>query len=40
MDTAKVCVAGPFTMESLSPHRVLTIDADDELINPLDPAAR
>jgi adenine-specific DNA-methyltransferase len=27
-----VRVAGPFTVESLSPHRVLGVDADDELI--------
>ena len=27
-----VRVAGPFTVESLSPHRVLAIDADDRLI--------
>jgi len=29
----KVRVAGPFTVESLSPHRVLAVDEDDELIN-------
>ena len=28
-----VRVAGPFTVESLSPHRVLAVDADDELID-------
>ncbi|MEI7451281.1 MAG: DNA methyltransferase [Desulfomonile sp.] len=28
-----VRVAGPFTVESLSPHRVLTVGADDELID-------
>jgi adenine-specific DNA-methyltransferase len=33
----KVRVAGPFTVESLSPHRVLGVDEDDELI---DPAAK
>jgi adenine-specific DNA-methyltransferase len=27
-------VAGPFTVESLSPHRVLAVDQDDELIDP------
>jgi adenine-specific DNA-methyltransferase len=27
-------VAGPFTVESLSPHRVLNVGADDELIDP------
>ena len=26
-------VAGPFTVESLSPHRVLGVDADDELLD-------
>jgi adenine-specific DNA-methyltransferase len=34
-DKKKVRVAGPFTVESLSPHRVLGVDADDELIDPL-----
>jgi adenine-specific DNA-methyltransferase len=33
-DKKKVRVAGPFTVESLSPHRVLGIDEDDELIDP------
>jgi adenine-specific DNA-methyltransferase len=32
-DKKKVRVAGPFTVESLSPHRVLGVDEDDELIN-------
>jgi adenine-specific DNA-methyltransferase len=31
-DKSKVRVAGPFTVESLSPHRVLTVDEDDELV--------
>lgn len=31
-DKSKVRVAGPFTVESLSPHRVLTVDADDGLV--------
>ncbi len=31
-DKKKVRVAGPFTVESLSPHRVLVIDENDELI--------
>ena len=31
----KVRVAGPFTVESLSPHRVLGVDEDDELIDNL-----
>src|SRR6185436_15451648 len=30
-----VRVAGPFTVESLSPHRVLGVDENDELIDPL-----
>jgi adenine-specific DNA-methyltransferase len=29
-------VAGPFTVESLDPHRILTVDENDELIDPLD----
>jgi len=32
-DKRKVRVAGPFTVESLSPHRVLGVDEDDELID-------
>jgi adenine-specific DNA-methyltransferase len=32
---AKVRVAGPFTVESLSPHRVLGVDENDELIDHL-----
>ncbi len=35
-DKKKVRVAGPFTVESLSPHRTLGVDEDDELIDPLD----
>ena len=34
-DNKKVRVAGPFTVESLSPHRVLGVDEDDELIDNL-----
>ncbi|SFR78341.1 adenine-specific DNA-methyltransferase [Marinobacter daqiaonensis] len=33
-DKRKVRVAGPFTVESLSPHRVLGVDENDELIDP------
>ena len=33
-DKKKVRVAGPFTVESISPHRVLGVDEDDELIDP------
>jgi adenine-specific DNA-methyltransferase len=36
-DKRKVRVAGPFTVESLLPHRVLGLDEDDNLI---DPAAK
>ena len=32
-DKKKVRVAGPFTVESLSPHRVLGVDEDDDLID-------
>ena len=32
-DSRKVRVAGPFTVESLSPHRLLGLDEDDELID-------
>jgi adenine-specific DNA-methyltransferase len=34
-DKRKVRVSGPFTVESLSPHRVLGVDEDDELIDNL-----
>ncbi len=33
-DNKKVRVAGPFTVESLSPHRVLGVDENDELVDP------
>jgi hypothetical protein len=39
-DKRKVRVAGPFTVESLSPHRTLHVGADDELIDPLEAPAR
>jgi adenine-specific DNA-methyltransferase len=32
-DKRKVRVAGPFTVESVSPHRVISIDENDELID-------
>lgn len=32
-DKKRVRVAGPFTVESLSPHRVLVVDENDELID-------
>jgi adenine-specific DNA-methyltransferase len=34
-DKKKVRVAGPFTVESLSPHRVLGVDENDELVDGL-----
>jgi adenine-specific DNA-methyltransferase len=37
-DPKKVRVAGPFTVESLSPHRALGVDENDELIDPLKTA--
>ncbi len=33
-DRSRIRVAGPFTVESLSPHRALAVDWDDELIDP------
>jgi adenine-specific DNA-methyltransferase len=33
VDKKKVRVAGPFTVESISPHRVLGVDENDELID-------
>jgi adenine-specific DNA-methyltransferase len=37
-DTGKTRVAGPFTVESLSPHRTLAVDWDDELIDTYEAA--
>jgi adenine-specific DNA-methyltransferase len=37
-DKKKVRVAGPFTVESLSPHRTLGVDENDDLIDPLERA--
>ncbi len=37
-DNTKTRVAGPFTVESLSPHRTLAVDWDDELIDLLEAA--
>lgn len=37
-DSGKIRVAGPFTVESLSPHRTLAVDHDDELVDTLDAA--
>lgn len=33
-DPGKVRVAGPFTVESISPYRVLNVDEDDQVIDP------
>lgn len=35
-DNKKIRVAGPFTVESLSPHRILGVDENDELIDGLN----
>jgi adenine-specific DNA-methyltransferase len=35
-DKKKVRVAGPFTVESLSPHRTLAVNEDDGLLDPLE----
>jgi adenine-specific DNA-methyltransferase len=35
-DNTRVRVAGPFTVESLSPHRTLAVDWNDELIDVLE----
>ncbi|WP_373069953.1 site-specific DNA-methyltransferase, partial [Gemmatimonas sp.] len=35
-DKKIVRVAGPFTVESISPHRVLGVDENDQMIDPLD----
>ena len=32
VDNARIRVAGPFTVESVSPHRTLAVDWNDELI--------
>ena len=39
-DSSKVRVAGPFTVESISPHRSLGLDADDQMIDPAADARR
>ena len=40
VDPKRVRVAGPFTVESLSPHRTLGVDEDDDLIDPQQAADR
>jgi adenine-specific DNA-methyltransferase len=37
-DRARVRVAGPFTVESLSPHRIPAVDLDDSLFDELEAA--
>ncbi|MEY4249011.1 MAG: hypothetical protein RJA87_644 [Pseudomonadota bacterium] len=37
-DKSRVRVAGPFTVESLSPHRTLAVDWNDELVDLLEAA--
>ena len=37
-DNGRVRVAGPFTVESLSPHRTLAVDWNDELVDLLEAA--
>jgi len=37
-DNSRIRVAGPFTVESLSPHRTLAVDWNDELIDVLEAA--
>ena len=38
VDNSKVRVAGPFTVESLSPHKVIAVDDDGEFFDNLDAA--
>ncbi|MGO7554288.1 site-specific DNA-methyltransferase [Rhizobium johnstonii] len=38
IDNSRVRVAGPFTVESLSPHRTLAVDWNDELVDLLEVA--
>jgi len=38
-DKKTVRVAGPFTVESLSPHRMLAVDENDELVDPAKAAS-
>lgn len=38
IDNARVRVAGPFTVESLSPHRVPAVDVDDSLFDEIEAA--
>ena len=38
VDNTKVRVAGPFTVESLSPHKVIAVDDDGEFLENADAA--
>ena len=38
-DKKTVRVAGPFTVESMSPHRVLAVDENDDVIDPAEKSA-
>ncbi|OYV39408.1 MAG: site-specific DNA-methyltransferase [Rhodospirillales bacterium 20-64-7] len=38
-DNSRIRVAGPFTVESLSPHRTLAVDWNDELLDVMDASA-
>jgi adenine-specific DNA-methyltransferase len=38
IDSSRVRVAGPFTVESLSPHRMVVGDSDDELLDEVEAA--
>ena len=38
VDNSKVRVAGPFTVESLSPHKVIAVDDDGEFLDNVDAA--
>ena len=39
-DRSRIRVAGPFTVESLAPHRMLAVDEDDELFSTLGEKGR
>ena len=38
VDNSKIRVAGPFTVESLSPHKIIAVDHDGELLTNTDTA--
>jgi len=40
IDSSRIRVAGPFTVESLSPHRMLAVDADDRPNRPAESRGR